>query len=403
MREHGVPASETLRAGGDAFRAERRHDAAGLRGAVSGHGGRPLWTGDAWLGGGISPAGLADADAGPVSRGRGRPSGRGRADGGLVGQVGGAPADAGPRFDVAVPATGYRWWYVDALSDDGRFGLTVIAFIGSVFSPYYAKTRWADPLEHCTINVALYGPRGPVWRPGWAMTERGGDALQQEARRLSVGPSSLSWEGDALVVRIDETTTPVPMPLKGVICLHPQALIPRQFEIGGVGRHVWRPIAPRARVEVAFTDPTVNWSGNGYFDTNGGDSPLETSFSDWTWSRAHRARDTLIFYDVGPDDDRGVHLALRIDGQGEVEEVEAPPFHDVRPTFWRMPRRVRSDPSAPPRLRKTLEDAPFYSRSALDGVYDGEPAEILHESLSASRLRSPIIKTMLPYRMPRRA
>ena len=27
-------------------------------------------------------------------------------------------------------------WYVDAISDDGRHGLTIIAFIGSVFSPY---------------------------------------------------------------------------------------------------------------------------------------------------------------------------------------------------------------------------------------------------------------------------
>ncbi len=271
-----------------------------------------------------------------------------------------------------------------------------------MFSPYYARTRWDDPLDHCTINIALYGPRGPVWRPGWAMTERGRDALHQAPRSLTIGSSSLSWEGDTLVLRLDETTTPVPARLRGEIRLHPQALIPRQFEIGGVGRHVWRPIAPRARVEVAFSDPAVSWTGDGYFDTNGGDQPLETSFSDWTWSRAHRRRDTLIFYDVGPEDAGGVHLALRADEHGEMEEIAPPPFHAVRPTFWLMPRRVRGDPADPPRLRRTLEDAPFYSRSSLVGAYDGEPAQIVHESLSASRLRSPIVKTMLPYRMPRR-
>jgi len=32
------------------------------------------------------------------------------------------------------------WWYVDAISDDGQHALSVIAFVGSVFSPYYA---WA--------------------------------------------------------------------------------------------------------------------------------------------------------------------------------------------------------------------------------------------------------------------
>ena len=53
-------------------------------------------------------------------------------------------------FDEPVAPNGYAWWYVDALSDDGRHGLTVIAFIGSVFSPYYAWARRrgrADPHE----------------------------------------------------------------------------------------------------------------------------------------------------------------------------------------------------------------------------------------------------------------
>ena len=72
---------------------------------------------------------------------------------------------------------GYAWWYVDALSDDGRHGLTLIAFIGSVFSPYYALARRrgrGDPQHHCALNVALYGAGGR----GWAMTERGRGSLQ---------------------------------------------------------------------------------------------------------------------------------------------------------------------------------------------------------------------------------
>ena len=68
-------------------------------------------------------------------------SGAGRADGGDIGPAGSAGFDAGSRFDQPVPHNGYAWWYVDGLSDDGRYGLTVIAFIGSVFSPYYARAR----------------------------------------------------------------------------------------------------------------------------------------------------------------------------------------------------------------------------------------------------------------------
>ena len=46
------------------------------------------------------------------------------------------PAMNGPQFDQEVRDDGgYVWWYVDALSDDGLHGLTMIAFIGSVFSP----------------------------------------------------------------------------------------------------------------------------------------------------------------------------------------------------------------------------------------------------------------------------
>ena len=85
-----------------------------------------------------------------------------------------------PRFDRVVERNGYLWWYFDALSDDGRLGFTVIAFVGSVFSPYYAAARRAgrgDPDHHCAINVALYG-EGPH---RWAHTERGRDALHRSA------------------------------------------------------------------------------------------------------------------------------------------------------------------------------------------------------------------------------
>lgn len=47
----------------------------------------------------------------------------------------------GWEFNQPVPERGYCWWYVDALSDDGKHGITIIAFIGTVFSPWYAWAR----------------------------------------------------------------------------------------------------------------------------------------------------------------------------------------------------------------------------------------------------------------------
>mgnify|MGYP001372749352 CR=1 FL=1 len=49
-----------------------------------------------------------------------------------------APA---PGFAAPVTPGGYHWWYLDAMSDDGEHALTVIVFVGSVFSPYYAAAR----------------------------------------------------------------------------------------------------------------------------------------------------------------------------------------------------------------------------------------------------------------------
>ncbi|MFX8477687.1 hypothetical protein ABTL82_19675, partial [Acinetobacter baumannii] len=85
----------------------------------------------------------------------------------------------------------------DALSDDGHNGITIIAFIGNVFSPYYAfarRTRPADPINHCAINVAIYRSGGNRW----AMTERPREAVSRTIDTFAVGPSNLSWNGSSL-------------------------------------------------------------------------------------------------------------------------------------------------------------------------------------------------------------
>jgi carotenoid 1,2-hydratase len=292
---------------------------------------------------------------------------------------------------------GYVWWYIDAISDDGRQGLTIIAFVGSVFSPYYAWSGWADPNHHCAVNVALYG----MGKNHWAMTERGRKALHREADVLSIGRSSLVWRDGALTLTFDEVTAPVPSRLRGTVRLHPSTLLGQDYALDADARHIWRPIAPRSRVEVSLDNPAGAWRGNGYFDTNAGDEPLDRAFSAWDWSRAHRPRDTLLFYDVTRRGGESANLALRIGAGGEIEPVEAPPRRPLPSTLWRMPRIVRGDAGETLKVRRTLEDTPFYTRSILDGAYAGEPAEIMHESLSLNRLRSPIVRAMLPFRMPR--
>jgi len=291
------------------------------------------------------------------------------------------------------------WWYVDALSDDGRSGLTLIAFIGSVFSPYYYRARArgpSDPRAHCALNVALYGPG----RKRWTMTERGRAALARSATHLALGPSALAWDGGALTVHIDEITVPLPSRVRGVVRLHPQGLGARSFSLDAGGHHRWRPIAPRARVEVVLERPRLRWQGTGYLDSNAGDRPLERDFSGWHWSRAPLRQGTVLLYEVTARAGGTAALALRASTAGELEPLHPPPPAALPPTaWWRVARATRAE--ATPRLVRTLEDTPFYARSLLETTLLGERATAVHETLSLDRFRTAWVRALLPFRMPR--
>ena len=251
MRRADPSPPRSLRPDADLRSPAVGHDGTGaVRGAVSGDGGRALWTERPWLGGVLPASGGADAPAGPLSGGGQHASGSGGADGSAFRAHGGIGTDGGPRFDCEVPLNGYVWWYVDALSDDGKHGITLIAFLGSVFSPYYALHRRfgaADPLAHAALNVALYG------RPGrWAMTERGRASVSRDAASLAIGPSGLRWDGGTLVISVCETGMPLPRPIRGEVRVTPDALTGFAAILDDGGRHRWRPMAPRARVEVVL-------------------------------------------------------------------------------------------------------------------------------------------------------
>lgn len=376
---------------------DRHDDAARVRGAVSLDGWSPLWTGLARVGGVLPPAGQPDSDPWALLRGREHPPRRGRPDGGAFRPASRRLPAQGPRFDVRVDAQGYAWWYVDATSADGAYGLTIIAFIGSVFSPYYKLSGRKTPENHCAINVALTGPRGSAW----AMTERPAHRVDRGTDHFVVGPSGLSWDGDTLVIEIRERSAPLPYPVRGTIRVSPAMIGTTAFALDPGGRHRWHPVAPRAQVEVAMTHPGVRWSGPGYFDSNFGDEPLEAGFDDWHWSRAHLKSDVAVLYEGRRRDGTPFDLALKFDAQGRWHDVVQPAPAALPRTGWLIKRATRADAGHRPRVVKTWIDAPFYARSALATRLFGEEVRAVHESLALGRFRSPIVQSMLPYRMPR--
>lgn len=272
-----------------------------------------------------------------------------------------------------------------------------------MFSPYYALARRrgrGDPENFCALNVALYGAAARRW----TMTERGRTELARTPEALAIGPSGLRWEGDTLIIDIDERGAPLPTPVRGQVRVHPGAVSDHALALDAAARHCWWPLAPCARVEVDLDRPALRWSGDGYLDSNAGDEPLEQGFRSWHWCRASSGSGTTVVYDLTPRHDPAQGLALHFPrAGGEPEPVTAPCSVTLPPTLWRIDRQARSSFAGAAAVVDTLEDTPFYARSLIRTRLGGGEVAAVHETLSLDRFASPWVQLMLPFRMPRRA
>ncbi|MFG5407502.1 hypothetical protein ABXN37_04465 [Piscinibacter sakaiensis] len=240
------------------------------------------------------------------------------------------------------------------MSEDGRHALTLIAFLGSVFSPYYAWARRrgpTDPLAHCAVNVALYGPGGR-----WAMTERGARSVERDARQLRIGRSRLQWCDEGLAIDIDEVAAPWPRPLRGRILLRPGAAWGHTAHaLDAAGRHRWSPLAPWARAEVQLSHPAWDWQGPAYLDANAGDRPLEADFEAWSWSRLARADGGCrLAYDVLRRDGSRHGLASR---RARLARSSSTSSRTPQPMTTPNTSSSSIRPSAPPLMARRAQPA----------------------------------------------
>ncbi len=319
-------------------------------------------------------------------------------------------------FDLPVRRGGYLWWYLDGLSADGQLGVTIIAFVGSVFSPYYARARRrmaaggepADPERHCALNVAIYRRGSGRGRDIWAFSEF--VQATRDRARLQLGQSSIRWalddRGPHLCVEIDDRTALLRRPLVGRVRLYPSALFGLRVALDRSERHRWLPIAPHARIEVELEQPALRFSGSGYHDVNEGDEGLEQAFSSWNWSRVELADDrSAILYDVierdGSSRARGWSFSPRERTIATIPPEQLGPRVELPRTSWRVERSIRCDPDATPELVRTLEDTPFYSRNLVRTSLAGQRGVAMHESVSLDRFASSRVQFLLPFRIRR--
>ena len=230
------------------------------------------------------------------------------------------------------------------------------------------------------------------------MTERPARALHRTQERLTIGPSSLNWDGTSLVIDLREVAVPWPSPVRGQVRVTPEATFDQAYPLDAKGLHRWQPIAPRSRVAVEMENPALQWCGEAYVDSNWGHEPLEDAFTDWHWSRANSGDTSCVFYDARLRDGGTRQIALRFENGG-AELIASPPHVEMQRSRWGVHRATRS--SAPAKIIQTLEDTPFYARSVISAEHDGKSLTGVHESLSLDRFRLPIVQAMLPFRMPR--
>ncbi|MEY3777107.1 MAG: hypothetical protein RIR83_1149, partial [Pseudomonadota bacterium] len=56
------------------------------------------------------------------------------------------------------------------------------------------------------------------------MTERGGKWVYRDEERFQIGPSQLHWDGQALVIDIDEVNVPIPMRKGEMVDMRPSGI-----------------------------------------------------------------------------------------------------------------------------------------------------------------------------------
>lgn len=275
----------------------------------------------------------------------------------------------------------YEWWYVDALSADGRTGFVFIFFAGLPFSPDYLtdheRRRGPSALDHVAVFAAVYRDGRQVC---YALDryDRATFSASRDRLDVAIGANTCRFDGSAFAVAVD-----LPLLLGGSRLTASLALSPRvpasavDFG-GGAGdaEHVWNPLAPSCAVsgEIALHGGrgwSESFDGEGYVDHNYGEKPLTEGIRRWHWGRAHLGDRTLVYYHTEPE--RGPdETVLALVGSDGTRVFERPAFSAAdwkrRPLCPRFPTRVgiAAEARVTATVRSVLDWGPFYMRFLSD-------------------------------------
>ena len=318
--------------------------------------------------------------------------------------------DAHDRCHTLDTPGAYEWWYVDALSDDGAWGMVVILFRGMPMSPDYLAAMAAGsspaPSDHCGFAVSVYH-RGRRLLQAFRGVDAAATLFSSTECDVRVGPCSLR--------KTDEGRWSL-----HVDTIHPES--PRRVVIDAtlerVGRiasddsaftaaHAWVIAAPLARLSATMTiidhgqtRSNVNWHGMAYHDHNMGHRAMQDDFRSWYWGRMLHG-DRGFVYLATPDATQPFAFAAELDADGVHcwEDVDVIPSRHRR-TYMGLSAARRIDICSPRgtigvEQQRMLDDGPFYRRYLAmfvgpDGTMPG-----ISEDMHVQRYRSSWIRPFL--------
>lgn len=249
----------------------------------------------------------------------------------------------------------YRWYYVDVSAGD--FTAVAIFMIGSIFSPRYSRSR-ASPRKHAAVNFAFY-EKGT--RRHWVLSEY--DGVETSGDQLQIGQSTLRYEGERLLVHVNDVTAIWGKPVSAKLELTPEGPSHAPVQLVEGLSHHWHPIAPRARATVHVDE--LQLEGRGYHDGNHGDVPLGSDLRGWDWARSHTNDRTTIHYRPWKAQ-RG--WQVEVDSKSASARQVAMTAPEAQRTGWGLP--VPKRPST-----RLLESSPFYARMETGTDTLGEVAD----------------------------
>ncbi len=357
------------------------------------------------------------------------------------------PEHDGLHIDPSEP-NGYEWWYFDAISDDERYVLVVIFFLGTPMSPYYkAVVDGKNPLpkDWCGVFVSLhertkngYKERAyayNLYTENWENllktgTPDGLNYFRDKPLHIELGDSTVngtySHNGrrftHSWLIELNERNlwfgaTKANLTFTSSFLLDGKPTIESKYE-----GHNWVCVAPDCKVtgNVSFAGKTVQFFGRGYHDHNFGRLPWG-NMQEWFWGRVRFPDDSpisgAVFYALWEGDEQEI-----FDATGAFVAVwsDSQSFRFTTSAQISLVGHKRDSPLVPYEVTADeilsqpitawgngfLQRGPFYRRLNLGASIGGDDKSCgsgVAEVFRPARLCGPIISRMMWTRIRRRS